>query len=149
MTTDALNGCSAGLSELEAAVTSNWSNLFRDESMDAVEKMKSWWKPLQDWISSEPTHPLRALDRQGLDDPVYVIGHSTFGRLHAQVRLQCACTDGESAPNINCCLHGKEIALTDLLWEIIKVVHQVFDDKYMSFANVFFDETVKGQQING
>lgn len=149
MSADASNGCSAGLQELEAAVTSNWNNLFADQSKNGVEKMKSWWKPLETWIMSEPAHPLRAMDFAGPDGEFSVLRHTTFGKLHAQVRVQCTCNDTEGTTNANCCLHGDQIALTDLVWEIVKVTHEVFNDQFMSFANVFLDETVRGGAVAG
>ena len=147
MSADASNGCTAGLQELEAAVASNWSNLFKDQSTSALEKLQAWYKPLDDWIRSEPCHPFRSMRSESESTPPVfsVQSHATFGRLHAQVRVQAFCPCNGNTKESTCALHGEQVALTDIIWEIVKVVHTVFDDKFISFANLFLDETVKGK----
>ena len=149
---DAANGASAGLQQLEAAVSTNWTNLLVAKDTTPIDKMKEWVKPLADWLRSEPRHPLRAFEgnKGGADEKVSmsVHWHTTFGQLCAQVRLHgcvCAQLGGPTSFNSACGLHGPQVALPDLLWEVIRVVHNVFDDKFMSFANVFLDESVKGR----
>lgn len=152
MSSDASHGSMAGLRELEAVVSTNWENLLVDKTTTTVEKLKQWSKPIYEWFAGEPRHPLHAFNGNKSAETsanFSVHWHATFGKLNRQIRLQGSCVCGEvdtpGSVNNACALHGASVSLPDLLWEIIKVVHPVFDDKFMSFANVLLDESAKGR----
>ena len=151
LSADAAAGSAGGLRELEAAVSSHCEKLLEDSETPVKDKMLDFCDSVTDWLVSEGVNPLTT------DSPLKVTTHSTFGKLKATIMALCTCTgkacdqdggDGDaksiSTNRHQCLLHADEIQLSDVLYEITKTVHSVFDDRFMSFANLFLSQTVSG-----
>ena len=81
---------------------------------------------------------------------LHVTTHATFGKLKALI-MNSACTcsphgdDDKTLMTSACLIHCQQPQLADILYEVIRHVHEVFGDKFMCFANLFFDETARGR----
>ena len=134
---DAADGAASGIQQLEKPVSGSCENLLMDAKTPLLEKLNGWSADVRAWIASEPSHPYR--------NDVPVTNQTTFGRLKAQICLHsCCCSTSTNVFNEQCSLHGEQIALPDVLWEIISAVHVVFNDNFMAFSNTLMDATSRG-----
>ena len=141
---DAAGGSAAGLSQLEAAVSSHCERLLEDAETPMKDKLINVCDSVTAWLVNEGVNPLLT------DSPLKVATHSTFGMLKATILSQCTCSGGDvksTAEVHQCLLHAENIQLSDVMYEITKTVHSVFDDKFMSFANLFLSQTIAGPEV--
>lgn len=137
---DSADGGMSGIQQLEDVVTCGCERLLLDSKTPLLEKLKSWSGSVRDWLVSEPKHPFRDCD---VDKQGDVTKHATFRRLKAQICVNsCSCAHHQT--NDKCSLHGSEIALSDLVWEVTSVVHSVFNDNFMAFVITALDATTQG-----
>ena len=106
------------------------------------DKLNQCCAAFERWVVFEPGMSLTSSH-----DLLTVAKHTTFGRLKAQVLMSsCICPDAWKGsvvkPNPQCALHAEEVSLTDVLFEIIQVVHDVFPDDFMCFAHLITSRTV-------
>ena len=144
----------AGLESLEAAVSSNCEKVLLDSKTTSGDKLVQLVAPVQSWLSSEPSNPFESSAISS-----NVTKQATFGRLNASVLLACTCPKqtGESLSALikhggaivtdvsaTCCLHSSEVQLADVIFEISKAVHSVFNDQFLTFAHVYQDSLTAG-----
>ena len=144
----------AGLESLEAAVSSNCEKVLLDNKTASGEKLLQLVGPVRSWLSSEPLNPFESTAVSS-----DVTKQATFGRLNASVLLACTCPKqtGESLSALikcngavvsdvsaTCCLHAPEVQLADVIFEISKAVHGVFNDQFLTFAHVYQDSLTSG-----
>ena len=136
MQEDAADGSRAGLRRLEAAVASHYESLLEDSATSVKDKLSEVCGAATSWLSTEGVNPLKSTS------PLAVTTHSAFGKLKAMVLASCTCC--ASVDCNQCVFHASEIQLSDVMFEITRNIHHVFDDKFMSFANLFLAQTVSG-----
>ena len=139
---DAAGGSAAGLSKLEAAVASYSEKLLEDSQTSVKDKLMTLCPVVTNFLGSEAVNPLKA------GNPLSVTSHSAFGKLKAMILSSCTCcangmVDGDDMHM--CMFHSPEIQLSDVLYEITKNVHSIFDDKFICFANLYLTQTVSGR----
>ena len=133
---DAAEGAASGIQQLEDAVSGSCEKMLLDPKVPLLDKLKGWSHSVEIWLASEPKHPLV--------EHTPVSNHATFGRLKAQIDLHsCCCSPSDR--NDQCSLHGHQLALADLVWEVTSTVYHVFDENFMAFANTLFDATSQGE----
>ena len=132
------------MDQLEATIANQGEKLLMDQGTSLNDKLNQCCASFEQWIVSEP-----GLLLNSATDLLTVAKHTTFGRLKAQVLMSsCSCPDASKGsivkPNPQCALHAEEVSLTDVLFEIIQVVHDVFPDDFMCFAHLIASRTVEG-----
>ena len=138
---DAAGGSSAGLRQLEMAVSSHCERLLEDSDTPMKDKLIDCCDAVVAWLNMEGVNPLTTAT------PLQVSSHSAFGQMKATVLTQCTCTGSGDADKQSCMLHASEISVSDVTWEIAKVVHNIFNDQFVTFANLFLSQTVGGSQV--
>ena len=143
MQADAADGASTGLRRLEQAVADNFECVYASTSADKRQKLVDFASSVGSWLVSEPGNVLRS------SSPLSVTCHATFGRLKAEVLLSCTCSSDASAADgasrANCSLHTEKPALSDLIYEVTRHVHGVFNDRFICFTNLFAETLSTGR----
>lgn len=153
MQADTAGGASTGLQNLEAAVSMHVQE--KDDASNKLsvsERLKQWAPAIEHWLAGEAQSPLRT------DSPLKVSLHSSFGKLKASVLYSsCSCRcgrglakEGDSCKDgdiKSCTIHSDQVVLSDLVFEIAKQVHEVFNDQFIAFANLLAEETVSGHGV--
>ena len=136
-----------GVDQLEATIANQGEKLLMNKGSSLNDKLNQCCAAFERWVVFEPGMSLTSSH-----DLLTVAKHTTFGRLKAQVLMSsCICPDAWKGsvvkPNPQCALHAEEVSLTDVLFEIIQVVHDVFPDDFMCFAHLITSRTVEGGYI--
>ncbi|CAK9064351.1 unnamed protein product, partial [Durusdinium trenchii] len=143
MHADAAGGACAGLQNLEAAVSMHQETNTANK-LNVNDKLKQWAPAVEQWLSGEAQSPLRS------DNPLKVSLHASFGKIKASVLYSsCTCRRGASGNSgvekdgetSTCSIHADKVVLTDVMFEVAKQVHEVFNDQFIAFANLLAEET--------
>ena len=148
--------CATGVDQLEAAVASSCEKMMLDADTAVNEKMVHFLPDFEQFTSSEPL--LSFGDAEGI---LAVTQHATYGRMNALILTSCSCNPGgpsgiaatNKAANPNqsqtsCVLHAETVQLSDLVYEITSVIHQVFTDQFMCFAQLLRERCVAGWDLD-
>ena len=127
---------------LPSMIQREYEDMYADEGLTRLQKLESLCDAVLKWLNSEAKNPLTATVGS---DSLNVRDHTTYGRMVASLMESCTCNqDGEEPGREQCFWHCSEPNLNDVIYEIILVVYEIFDDQWTCFGNLALDMYSEG-----